>query len=139
MSEKDISTVIVAMNIMYETENQLKPLLKRHNLSLNEWFVLKIVYLEYAFTPSEVAAYLNMQRASVTRHVEYLCTKGLLDRLYSKEDRRTVDLTVTKSGKKVCKIILSSYANILSGVTSRLDDEDKLLWSSILENKKVNR
>ena len=132
MSYKDISAVVVAMNIMYETENQLRAVLKRHGLSMNEWLVLKIVYLEYAVSPSEVAAYLNMQRASVTRYVENLSNLKLLDRRYGTEDRRTVGLIVTPAGKKLCKNIFTSYPKVVSNVSKRLDDEDRKLWLSMM-------
>ena len=131
MSAKDVSTVVVAMNILYEAEEQLKPLLKEYNLSMNEWLVLKIVYLGYVFTPSEVADYLCTQRASITRYVENLYSKKLIDRIYSPDDRRRVDLIVTATGKKFAKSLLSKYPSIVNKFPQRLDENDADYWLSI--------
>ena len=131
MSSKDVSTVVVAMNILYEAEEQLKPLLREYNLSMNEWLVLKIVYLGYVQTPSEVAEYLSTQRASITRYVENLYSKKLLDRVYSPEDRRRVDLIVTTAGKKFAKNVLAKYPNIVNKFPQRLEENDIRHWSAI--------
>lgn len=132
MGAKDVATVVVAMNIMYQTEEQLRPLLQERNLSMNEWLVLKVVYLGFVASPSEAAAYLNMQRASVTRHVEHLYNQKFLDRLYNIEDRRTVKLIVTSTGSKLCKTILAEYPNVINKIPERLDDKDRNLWWSMM-------
>jgi|GEM_PF-2884747 len=137
MSVKDVATVVVAMNIMCEAEEQLKPLLQKHKLSMNEWLVLKVVYLGFVASPSEAATYLNMQRASVTRHAEHLCNQKLLDRLYNIEDRRTVKLTVTSTGNRLCKTILAKYPNVINKMPDRLDDKDKHFWLSIMNAKNI--
>ncbi len=136
MSNKDISAVIIGMNILYEAEEQLKDPLKRLNLNINEWLVLKTLYLGYTSRPSEVAAYLNMQRASVTRHVDNLTELKMIDRQYQREDRRTVELVVTKFGEKVCKDILSMYPSITSNIYDRLDGTDKNLWLSMINKRR---
>ena len=131
MSARDVSAVVIAMNVLYESENQLKPILKQHGISMNEWLVLKVRYLDFATTPSEIAAYLNMQRASITRHVENLCVRKLLSRNYSKEDRRVVELVVTDAGIKLCKKIFSYYPHITRKVDNRLQGNERKLWKSI--------
>ncbi len=137
MSNKDVSAVIVGMNILYEAEEQLRVPLRKLKLNINEWLVLKTLYLEYAGKPSEVAAYLNIQRASVTRHVDKLTKLKLLNRDYQRDDRRTVELVVTNSGKKVCKDILAMYPSITNNIHERLNGTDKNLWLSMINAKRI--
>ena len=133
MSAKDISVVVIGMNIMHETEKQLKVPLKKLQLSVNEWLVLKSVYLKHSTTPSGVADCLRMQRASVTRHVDNLVEQKMMKRKYQHDDRRTIELSVTNTGEKTCKKIFAIYPQITNNIESRLDGKDKDLWLSMFK------
>ncbi len=75
--------------------------LKKKNLNVNEWLILKIVFLGYANTPSDIAAYLYMQRSSITRHLDKLVSHRLMVRNYQDDDRRTIKIFVTGEGEKI--------------------------------------
>ena len=60
----------------------------------------------------------------------------MIDRQYQREDRRAVELVVTKFGEKVCKDILSMYLSITSNIYDRLDGTDKNLWLSMINKRR---
>lgn len=81
-----------------------------HELGLREMFVLAALD-EGPQRPGTVAGALNLPPPSVTRAVEQLVARGLLDRRRGRHDRRRVDLTLTASGREVlneARAVLSS-------------------------------
>jgi DNA-binding MarR family transcriptional regulator len=72
------------------------------DLGLREVFVLAALD-EGRQRPGSVAATLNLPPPSVTRAVEQLVGRGLVDRRRCGHDRRRVDLTLTAPGREVLK------------------------------------
>ena len=131
---KDISVVIMSMNVFSELEAQLRLPLKEFGMSTSEWLVLKTVYYKFAQTPSGISKYLNIQAASVTRYIDKLVEKKILQRVYQKRDRRVVEVNTTKAGEKVCKQILKKYPGITKRVEKRMEDSELALWNAMFKN-----
>lgn len=71
-----------------------------HDLGLRDMFVLAALD-EGPQRPGTVATTLNLPPPSVTRAVEQLVGRGLVDRRRCGQDRRRVDLTLTGPGREV--------------------------------------
>lgn len=71
-----------------------------HDLGLREMFVLAALD-EGPQRPGSVATSLNLPPPSVTRAVEQLVGRGLVDRRRCGQDRRRLDLTLTSAGREV--------------------------------------
>ena len=61
--------------------------------------VLGAIHFDGKSTPSEVADFLSIDRASITRLLDRLEKQNLLSRLRTGEDRRSVSLRLTPKGK----------------------------------------
>lgn len=132
---KHVTAVLVAMNIMKEAKKQLRKTLQKANLSSNEWTVLKVIYLNYADTPSTIARYLNIQKASTTRIVDSLEQKKLITRNYQDTDRRSINIKISKKGSSVSETILATYPDITDNLQSSLAGEERKAWGLMMGGK----
>ncbi len=77
--------------------------LKKHQVNYQQWRILKSIYLELAVTPAKVSAATFTDSGTISRQLELLETKGLVQREHSKQDRRVVNLKLTPKGENVAK------------------------------------
>ena len=124
-------TELLGLNIVNEVKQQLKKPLRYNNLTMNQWLVLKALYLKRANNPSEIAHSINIETASVSRSCEVLAQRNLIEREHQMDDRRMVRLYLTPEGIKVAKHINACYAEVFNGFEQRLSKEDLELWSKV--------
>ena len=77
---------------------QLDKLLKQRGISLKEWQVLNIVVGFVYPTPSIVSQQLGVANSAVSKLLDLLETKGMVERRYRQEDRRKIRLWYTEKG-----------------------------------------
>lgn len=84
-------------------ESQLKKTLKEFDLTHSQLNVLSILYMNHPETLSlkEVKEKLIVESPDLSRLVNRLLTKGWVDRSLCNENRRKVDLSLTKRGADV--------------------------------------
>ncbi len=70
------------------------------DISVEQFHVLRYVR-RGTDTVSELATAKNISRPAISQAVEALVKKGLLTRVQSTEDRRSVDLVLTKAGNNL--------------------------------------
>ena len=70
------------------------------DISVAQWVVLRTLYDSRGVTLNEAAAQVGVDKSSLSRMVERLVQKGLVNRTGG-DDRRSVGLTLTPAGKKL--------------------------------------
>lgn len=70
------------------------------------WAVLGAIAYDGMKTPSELAEFLKIDRASITRLLDKLDAQGLIERIRQESDRRSVTLQVTPNGKALSAELL---------------------------------
>jgi DNA-binding MarR family transcriptional regulator len=70
------------------------------DFSVAQWVVLRTLYDSSGVTLNEAAAQVGVDKSSLSRMVERLVQKGLVNRTQG-DDRRSVGLTLTPAGKKL--------------------------------------
>jgi len=73
------------------------------NLTPEQFIVLKRVYRKKQMTQNEIATYFLRDNASITRVLDSLEKKNLIERVRSKEDRRVNFVHVTDEGESFLK------------------------------------
>lgn len=73
--------------------------LAKQDISVAQWVVLRTLYDNSGVTLNEAAELVGVDKSSLSRMVERLVQKGLVNRTVG-DDRRSVGLTLTKDGKK---------------------------------------
>lgn len=81
--------------ISNEVHNAFVAKLEKAEISIPEWCVLISLYHKEHSTPAEIAAQVGIDRAAISRTVEKLVKRGLIDRKIG-QDRRFTPLELTK-------------------------------------------
>lgn len=108
------------------------------DISLSQLYYIEAVHNLGNPTISELAAYLNVSKASTSESVRKLIAKGLFTKVQSSEDKRIYNVGLSELGLK----LMEAEANALSGfiltLKSSLDENDLLsletIFSKILKN-----
>lgn len=107
-----------------DAANELLAIMDKHlrlqGINLKEWRVLNEIIRSKQVTPTFVSAKTNIRPPMVSRLLESLESKLLIERIYSsKEDRRKVSLSCTDKGRDLWKYG-KSYAATLQGSIKRV-------------------
>ena len=72
-------------------------------LSALQWGVLKALYDERASTPTALCRILLADSGAMTRKLDSLERRGLIERIRSVSDRRSVELALTANGRQLLR------------------------------------
>ena len=111
--------------ILTSTQNSVfayfKSRLQSFDVTPVQYALLKCLWTQDMQTPTQLSQILNLDASSVTGILARLEKKGLLERTYSKEDRRSVHVRLLPDGKAlqpgIEAVIDEANAKILSGFT----------------------
>lgn len=73
--------------------------LAEHGVSWPQWMILNVLFHDLAETPAQIADNIAVDRSAVTRLLDRLEEKQLLERVHDGLDRRSVKIHLTASGK----------------------------------------
>ena len=109
-------------------DKELKPV----GLNLAQWRTLAIIRRLETSTMTLLARYSTIERTTLTRAVDQLVARGLVERVAPARDRRQVNLTLTDLGKTVYRdavaILKDRNEAVLAGVDpARLRDAARVL------------
>lgn len=74
-----------------------------HGLTDAQWRPLWLIKSGQATTPREIARHADIDAGSMTRMLDRLQAKGLVERVRSQADRRMVNLRLTAEGEQVVR------------------------------------
>ncbi|MBB4122714.1 MULTISPECIES: MarR family winged helix-turn-helix transcriptional regulator [Martelella] len=92
-------SLIALRRILRATENYERDLAQSARLTPAQLRVLQIVEERGSVTPKALATQMGIRQASVTTLVDKLVTRGMVERVPSKTDRRQTNVTVTDAGR----------------------------------------
>lgn len=95
-----------------------------HDLSLTQLRVLGILRDRRA-RMTELAAYLGLDKSTLSGLVDRAERRGLLERGKNPEDGRVVDVFMTQAGRDLAEIVQEEVRRALTPLTDRLDDPDR--------------
>ena len=81
---------------------------------------LNALVLENCSNTTEFASKLNVAKSRITRIVDGLIEKGILERSEDKKDRRYLNVTLTEAGEKLSNEYIASLLNLHDLVLSNL-------------------
>ena len=114
-------------------------LLRPYGISHPEYDVLMMLLgtPDRSLSPSEVAEAVGEKMANVTRLTNQLCSKGLIRRAGSTEDRRKVVLTLEPAGEALLESMIGDLTQLLDLEVSGLDDADQRQLELLLKRMLV--
>ena len=100
--------------------------------------LLKSLQENSSLTQQQLSKKIFKDVASVTRIIDLLLKKGYLFRDFHKTDRRRFELTITKEGLKMLKIMqplsISNRQKALKGITVKEVENLNAILSKIISN-----
>jgi DNA-binding MarR family transcriptional regulator len=77
----------------------MEPVLETHGFSFVQYVILAWLREGIAVNPKDICAQFRHNSGALTRVVDQLCERGLLERARRGPDRRTVELQITDAGR----------------------------------------
>lgn len=93
------------------------------DISVEQFHVLRYVR-RGTDSVSELATAKNISRPAISQAVEVLVKKGLLTRVQSKEDRRCVDLVLTKAGNELLDTVFKETRGWMKELMGELSPDE---------------
>ena len=124
-------TVLVVIRIANQIKQALKIPLKKFNISVNQWLVLKIIYMRLAETSSKITLIMNTDAAAITRYLDYLEIRGFVKRERQTHDRRVIVIKLTSKGLNTAEKVYKSYAEIFNNFEKFLMQDELSMWRLI--------
>ncbi len=102
------------------------------DISVTEIHTIEAIGMYEARTMSEVAADLNITVGTLTTAISKLINKGYVERKRIKEDRRVVQIQLTKKGKLAYRVHEKFHADMIKDTIEGLtEDEEQVLIASL--------
>jgi DNA-binding MarR family transcriptional regulator len=99
---------------------QLAPILEaQYNIDFRLYFILK--HIEGGTVhPGAISKAIHLPNSVITRHLDQLVERGLLERSLDAEDSRRIKLTLTKDGQRVVRESNRTICGIVGARLERL-------------------
>jgi|SRR3989344_1928849 len=95
-----------------------------HSLTLSQGFVLGFIENQGPASVGEIAVAFSVTSSAATQIIDTLVKRGFLGKKESTDDRRILQITLTKKGKNVIKEFKTAQVDKLKDVLEPLSDND---------------
>jgi MarR family transcriptional regulator, lower aerobic nicotinate degradation pathway regulator len=102
-----------------------------HDLSLTQLRVLAILR-DREPTMAELAAYLGLERSSVSGLIDRAVKRGLVRRDASEDDGRAVRVSLTPDGRRLAGVGAQEIGELLEPMTGQLSQAERSRLSALL-------
>ncbi|MGQ7844766.1 MarR family winged helix-turn-helix transcriptional regulator [Granulosicoccus sp. 3-233] len=124
--------------VLNSMKSQIDQAMEPHDLTAMQWQPLYIIANGLATTSAEVARRMQVDTGAVTRMVDRMEQKGLVERVRCQQDRRVVNLQVTGLGRQSASVVPEALCKVLNdhlqGFSAEEADTLKGFLLRMLEN-----
>ena|SRR3990172_1126281 len=118
------------MSLIYERELQL---MREFGLSLLEYYALQILGFGQEASLKEIGQRLALPKSTVTFVADSLESRGLVERMRSKEDRRVWLLQLTEAGRAQVQEVLARKSVYILPALGALSDAEAQTLVKVME------
>ena len=114
---------------------QLDDVFSEIDLKKSSFEVLAALYHaqpDCALTPNELIELTHITSGSMTSRIDKLSKKGWVERVSNKKDKRSVKVSLTKSGKGVIEEALKTHETAVSSILSCLTEKEQHRLAKLL-------
>ena len=97
------------------------------------WCVLIAVGQHQITRPTEIAAYIGINRTAASRSIRQMAQRGLLERRNGTQDKRTNEVNLTEKGVETLQKALPMAQNAQNNLRSRLSENELSQLSNLLD------
>jgi DNA-binding MarR family transcriptional regulator len=113
--QPDESAAYLMRQILTLATASIDKALESSGLTSAQWVPLLKLHMGAASTVAELARECNVDAGAMTRLLDRLETKGLVTRVRSSEDRRVVNIALTREGRETAKKIPAVICQVQNG------------------------
>lgn len=124
---------VVMNRAVRSIEEQLRPQVEAHGLSMTEFAVLEVLLHKGTLPIGEVGARVLRASGSMTYVVDKLEQRGLLARQTCPEDRRVVHAALTDAGRRLIERVFAEHAALLEQVAGELTPQEQATAVTLLK------
>lgn len=107
-------------------------LVEQHGIDVRLYFIIKQIESGLVY-PSEISKSVQLPNSVITRHLDQLAARGLLERSLDAEDSRRIRLTLTKEGERVVREATRTISGIVAMTLERLPPARREAFLAALE------
>ena len=129
-----VSSFLHLLRVATDLSIALDACLSKHGLLQGRWWVLILLMREDSrtSTPSALADKAGVTRATMTGLIDGLEQSGLVVRVYTKDDRRSVLISLTDAGQAKLDVVMPDYYRRLRQCMQALNEEKRMQLQQIL-------
>lgn len=129
-----VSSFLQLLRVATDLSIALDTCLSKHGLLQGRWWVLILLMREVTkiSTPSSLADKAGVSRATMTGLIDGLEQNGLVERVFAKDDRRSVLIHLTEAGQAKLDAVMPDYYRRVRLCMQTLDEENRTQLQQIL-------
>ncbi len=112
---------------------RVEAVFSKHEITFAQWLVLMNLRDGMASTAAEIARGMCHDTGALTRVIDQLAGRGLIERHRSIEDRRTVELKLTDEGLRTVNALVPTVVCLLNTALSDFTQEEAQTLTRLLE------
>ena len=124
------------MRLQKHIETQIAACHKRYGLTMGEFDVLATLRRSgkpFSLTPSALLSSMMLTSGAMTNRLDKLESKGFIERVHSKEDRRSVSVALTELGFAIIDKALEDHVRIQHQLVEQLSAVEKPELNQLLK------
>ncbi|MDR8522255.1 MarR family winged helix-turn-helix transcriptional regulator [Shewanella fidelis] len=124
------------MRLQKHIETQIAACHKQYGLTMGEFDVLATLRRSgdpYSLTPSALLSAMMLTSGAMTNRLDKLESKGLIERVHSKEDRRSVSVGLTELGFNTIDQAIEEHVKVQHQLVELLSEQQKPELNSLLK------
>ncbi|WP_238526946.1 MarR family winged helix-turn-helix transcriptional regulator [Brumicola nitratireducens] len=87
----------------------------------------------HSLSPSELLAQMHITSGTMTTRIDKLEKKGLVKRKTKKDDKRSVNVGLTKKGLRLIDEVIVEHVKTQEKIVSVFDEDEQLVFISLLQ------
>ena len=108
-----------------------------HEITFAQWMVLVKLRDGLATTAAEIARDMCHDSGALTRVIDQLAQRGLIERTRGQEDRRTIALALTREGLRTVNALVPTVVDLLNSALAGFTPEEATTLNLLL-NKLID-
>ena len=130
-----VSSFLHLLRVATDLSIALDACLRKHQLLQGRWWILILLMREDSktATPSVLAEKAGVSRATMTGLVDGLEQGNLVERIYTKDDRRSVQIKLTEAGQAKLDKVMPDYYRRVRKCMQSLDENKRAQLQQVLE------
>lgn len=102
-------------------------------ITVDQWLVIKNLYEKEGLNQSELAELTFKDHPTLTRIIDILCKKGLVERVMHPNDRRSFIIVLSPTGKSKVEELKPSVKQIRTQAWNNLSEQDFAHFKHVLD------